>query len=704
MNPETNLPQNDLPADADPMIDALMAEFISEDPRRHALPPDLSDEILSALARLETTASQHSVSGQPASQRTPRSNAPGETAESNSALRMISIAVALAASVLAGAWLVNSGNRPSLKGGSELAGRAEPDLGINSNSPVNNLASEDSAAGHPEKMPPNPDEPTSPGPNAPSSRPLGKSGKGALAESDTSTQPRSRKPLQGIRLDQPERMSDHGLVSDNVPNGNDATDSGRQELLPIASVASQLAKHAEDYWGRLGIEPTPDATNAEVAARTQKRLNVGIQAQWLDDAETLRERFSQRRLAQSIAAQWLVDTTGASPQLVGQEENSELVDHLGQAIASTDKSFGTAFVSLVDGSSSHSDRWFNLVSQGRSGNHRISGMAGHLAQLTMNADLRCVRCHDDMIGRSGTQDDHWGFVALIRQAVRREANQWKVGRPDGIHPTFFELSDGRQRLAAPQVGSSLMQQTEVFDDFQTWTKSLTQSDEFARSIVDSLWALVHGRRLSPAVFDAFAPPADEALDRIRDELAKDLITSDYDVSRTLALIVTSPMNRRSIPEPLLPENSLVASDIDRSNALDRVAAFAAAVERPSSKRSQRIDLALKRVGGKLRLGAGDSLLAQPMLESPKESLSRDRGMTTQQAFIQQLSVDFPGDDATLPVSWLRSIEGYDQQVQHLVYLAGGHDVPSNIAETAQRFRQAGTPESALARLWWVLKN
>jgi len=72
-------------------------------------------------------------------------------------------------------------------------------------------------------------------------------------------------------------------------------------------------------------------------------------------------------------------------------------------------------------------------------------------------------------------------------------------------------------------------------------------------------------------------------------------------------------------------------------------------------------------------------------------------------FGEALGVDFPGGDAPLPVSWLRSIDDYDQQVQHLVYLSGQPRVTAEIRKIAARLKDSGSTESALSRLWWILR-
>ena len=100
------------------------------------------------------------------------------------------------------------------------------------------------------------------------------------------------------------------------------------------------------------------------------------------------------------------------------------------------------------------------------------------------------------------------------------------------------------------------------------------------------------------------------------------------------------------------------------------------------------------------------MLAQPIGANPlsPKSVSKAQARDTALERMRQVSIDFPANDSALPVSWLRSIDDYEQQIQHLVYLSGGEIVPENVKDAAERLKAAGPEESALSRVWWILRN
>ncbi|PNY36188.1 hypothetical protein C2E31_13805 [Rhodopirellula baltica] len=370
-----------------------------------------------------------------------------------------------------------------------------------------------------------------------------------------------------------------------------------------------------------------------------------------------------------------------------------MIQELSQGF-SGDRPIDTTLVSLISGKSEHSGAWYQTI--GRNGSE---GIARRLASLSMNADLRCVRCHDSMIGRNGTQDDYWSFVAMVRSYVHRDNDRWTVRDESHPVPTFFELIDGRQRLATPNASEHLTGQVAI-DDFQAWTQTLRGSQQLSSSLVDSLWKLVHGRPLQPSPVDAFAPPIDDSLNELHRALADDLRASGFDLARTLSLIISSPMATRSVPQELQSETILTTSNDVRSRALDLVTAYAAAVDSPPSSRGDRIEVAMQHSGGRL-LDDG-TLLAQPLLISPtSRDVSANRKPSLSRS--DRISIDYPGDDSEMPVSWIHSIDDFDQKVEHLVYLAGGSQTPERINEVAKQLRENGTEAAALSRIWWILR-
>ena len=263
-------------------------------------------------------------------------------------------------------------------------------------------------------------------------------------------------------------------------------------------------------------------------------------------------------------------------------------------------------------------------------------------------------------------------------------------------PVFYELSDGRQRVADARVPADWLSDTgsRGYQRIQRFAEGLEGSPELASGLVNSLWQLVHGQPLRGRVVDPISAPHNEALQRLETQLTKDLIDSRFNVARTLALIIASPATRRAVPDTLLPENVWVAKQEDTSAAMNAVDAFAAALPTrvflPTSQRSEQV---LRAIGAKID-GTGRESLAQ---------LGRGGSVTAVKKG-KPLAADFPMKAELLPVQWLELIGDEDSQVNHLGYLAGENEVPANVQESVKAMKEAGVDANLLLhRVWWLMK-
>jgi hypothetical protein len=234
----------------------------------------------------------------------------------------------------------------------------------------------------------------------------------------------------------------------------------------------------------------------------------------------------------------------------------------------------------------------------------------------------------------------------------------------------------------------------------------------SRGVVNSLWQLVHGQPLRGRLVDPVTAPQNETLDHLEEYLAEDLIQSRFDVARTLALIITSPATRCGVPEPLRPENALVADESEIREALKAVDAFAAALPpRAAQPMARRLEVAMRAIGAKSELKPqGTPIVAQlnpdslPGGTKPRPKATPTKATPTKPTPTQALSADFPGRADTLPVQWLERIDDEKSQVNHLGYLAGRKELPDGVLQAAELMRDAEVPnELLLHRVWWLLR-
>jgi len=164
-------------------------------------------------------------------------------------------------------------------------------------------------------------------------------------------------------------------------------------------------------------------------------------------------------------------------------------------------------------------------------------------------------------------------------------------------------------------------------------------------------------------------------------------------------MIGTPVARRAVPEALNDDGQVVASSRSRAEAIHAINAFAASL--PIKKRlsvKQRVDQVTRAMGTTLNSG-NPSFVAQAN-DSTGKPLKTNRNTTA-----TFLNDDFPTASDTLPVQWLRLIQGQDSRVDHLAYLADLYELPKEVADVVQ-VMDKGTVEDQnllLQRVWWMLK-
>ncbi len=625
-------------------LDALLAEIHG----RSA--PDLTPQILAQLAQQPRGVA---VEVQP----TGSGIHSRKSAGGQKFVTVLSVVATLAASVMLLIWMHGPAERKPVQQGSEVA--------VNDNEP---LPTESMAQANPlpETMLPTPD-----------------------------TSPPPRRIPRGIPL----VTSDHGnqdSLTTADPAGPIQIAPQSAKSPPITLVAKRVGTELRSYWDAIGMQPTAQTTDEQFAARLAAVLGTEISLESLNDAETLRAELIQPAASRYVAERWLGQVTDGGIMRIDAEARGRLVDEIAESFRAQQR-LDVVLANWISGDSQHTADWYSAMSAAGP-----DTMVHRLASLSMNVDLRCTRCHDAKIEGSGRQEDYWSFAAFFRREVHRAHDgKWTVGTDHSAKPVFYELPDGRQRMVQAAVPSTWLSVAgdRPVEDIQQWARQIVNSPELAHGVVNSLWKLVHGRPLRGGVVDTISAPHHESLDQMEAGLAEDLLQSNFDIARTLALVIHSPAARRSVPQPLRGDNALLASDADLRSARNVVNAFAGALpmrSKPSMK--QRVDLAMRSTGGAIQsIRNNNSINAQADdSDSPGKSRPIERSDDSDSGF--------PTTATDLPVQWLASVEGYQNRVDHLGYLAGFNGVSKEVRQAADAMRQAEEIDETLAlqRVWWLL--
>ena len=453
------------------------------------------------------------------------------------------------------------------------------------------------------------------------------------------------------------------------------------ESEPVELVSRQVTADLQAYWNGVGIAPIGEAPADEVAQRLSMAIGLELPANAIKDPESIQQQLLREGAAEAVATRWLQLVTDGGLSRMDGNSRSGLVAEVAESFRSR-RSLDSLIVGWLSGEQANGPAFLNAMSQ-RDSHHG----ARKLASLTMNVDLRCVRCHDAQIESSGEQADYWSFVALLG------------GRSKKDNPLFYTAVDGREQLAQPGINTRWLAADSSIATIQQWSSSLDGSPQLARGVVNSLWTLVHGQSLTSRAVDAVTAPHHDALSELQRRLTDDLVQSQFDSGRTLALIIASPATRQRVPDALLPQNALVASQEQIDVAMDSVNAFAARLPgQQNLGRKQRIRIAMQRMGG------GFDSVGSPVLAQPNAPLNPKEERRSPAAKLRvEADVDFPDRADGLPVQWLSSIEDRQNQVDHLAYLSGLTNVPEGLRPAISAMQKEADWNLALHRVWWLLR-
>jgi hypothetical protein len=625
-------------------LDVLLEEVFGK-----SVPPDLTDEILSQLVGITQTRSR-SPETDPA-EILPDAPSPKSTTAPSLGRKQIAVAVSLFAA-LAASLLLAFLSRTQLP---------EED-------PASSLAHSDQASDN----------------NLLAQQSPGESND----NSDLGSQTEPTAPPRGIPLAVGPSGSEQPVPQDIIEFAPQKPSSSVEVTLVSTAVAEDMNR----YWNAMGLQPSPQSSAADTAKRLAAALGVELPPESIGDSESIQRELGRPRVAQSIARRWLQRLTQGGLARVDEESRNELIAAVADAFRSK-TSFDRLLANWTGGDDAKISTFYSAFAG--QGEHQ---MMRRLASLTMNVDLRCVQCHDSLIEGTGRQQDYWSFAALFRHELKREQRAWDRRRPDTpAGRTYYTLPDGREQLAEPAVAARWVAQPEPITSLSQWSSSLVGSEQLARGVVNSLWQLVHDQPLRGRVIDTVAAPHHESLDRLEQRLTEDLVESQFDIGRTLALIIASPSGNRSVPEALLPENALAATDVDIRAATELVNAFAAASP-PRNRLSldRRIDVAMRRTGLDID-GDNNTVLAQGSGNPP---VAPNRPLVRR----PEKGGDFPSRATSLPVQWISNIDSERSQIEHLGYLSGMSQAPEKFIDAAEAIRGADEDwQLTLQRVWWLVR-
>ncbi len=482
--------------------------------------------------------------------------------------------------------------------------------------------------------------------------------------------PKSR-PREGLPLvrnqpaielsDAPENHSSEERV---VANQQPVSMEGSRRL-------TEFNQSLATYWSRLGVTPAALLNETELSSRVKDRFGASPALASKEDCSQLASRLVER-LLRDIPLQ--------------AEAREKMLDQATLAIENGDR-----FDELVS-------RW--VADDSLLDRRKPEQLAQGLATNLLGVDATCAHCHDSPVDGRFAQHDFWSLAAVFAPADRSQL--------------FYELADGRQRIAEPRLperwmGESANDQTSDLTDLKIkFSKALVGNRALAGAIANRIWEVGFGAPLVSLASDPLAPPRDDALQTSHAMLTDAILASQFDIRVATRLVMASDAMQRGQSELFASGRWRVASEaaiIQESLAQRTFAAAAPSIGKTG--RDHILAMMEARIGTSPReLGTSPAVLAQPSISDTAPAPSAP---TVEKPRPEEyLWAQWIADRELLRDSWLHWIENQDQQQRHALYAANINSL-NNEAELLKRLsapsdNEAIAADNANDRLLWVLRK
>jgi hypothetical protein len=320
-----------------------------------------------------------------------------------------------------------------------------------------------------------------------------------------------------------------------------------------AASQSLVDEHLVAQWQRLDIEPSPPATDTEFIRRAT--LDIcgtlptpdEVQAYVGDTRLNKRARLIDRLLgrpeyASYFALQWadILQNRGRGYSTSRQRAGTALFAGWIRDCIASNMSYDRFVSEILTATGSQETNpptvWYRTV-------RTTKDYVDSVSQAFLGVRVQCAQCHHHPAER-WSQDDYYGLASVFARAGR------KGGFADAEVPTneIIYLADEGQ-VVHPRTGQVMRPRPLGGPDFtlsqyddprRSLAEWITAPDNpyFARTMVNRMWGHFFGRGIIHPIDDARStnPPSNPEL---LDALARDFVTSGYDVKHLIRVICNS---------------------------------------------------------------------------------------------------------------------------------------------------------------------
>ncbi len=474
----------------------------------------------------------------------------------------------------------------------------------------------------------------------------------------------------------------------NVERLASGFDSGPNSEALAANHVEVLAKfndQIKNYWDHVGVTAATPINDMEWADRIEDRF--GARPNLTVDGKLANAMLLTAKDCEPLAVRIVRQLFRNVP--LAPDSRERMIAEATETIV-LGKRFDELISRWVTDASLFDHKRPELVSQG-------------LATNLLDADASCARCHDSPVDRRFVQDDYWALASVFAPVDRA--------------PMFYELTDGRQRVAESRIparwlGSETSQQPSSLDSHassrEQLSKRLVGNRNLAQAIANRIWEIGFGAPLVSRASDPIAPPRDDALQKSHTALSDAIIKSNFDIRFAAKLVMASEAMRRGQSELYASGRWRVANDEAIANDSLVQRTFAAAlVKRPRVSNDRLLAMMGSRIGQVPRaLGASDTVLAQPAIGAESKQIGVAAPEKPRDE--EYLWAAWVGDRKQLRDSWLHWIKDPAEQQRHAYYAVNmsppksDEDFASLLVSPADEKSVAA--ENATDRLLWVLRQ
>ncbi|MEQ8786780.1 MAG: DUF1553 domain-containing protein [Pirellulaceae bacterium] len=327
----------------------------------------------------------------------------------------------------------------------------------------------------------------------------------------------------------------------------------------VQSVVQRVDRLLAQHWARLNVTPAGDADDATILRRLTLDLagRIPTREEWLayrdEPAADKREGLVDRLLTGPEFPLHLANVLDAAVQ--GRDAgDGDFLSYLRRALDQR-RGWDEMYRNMLVGpwetdEQKQADRFLTRRVKD------LDRMSTDAARAFFGVDISCAKCHDHPLVIDWSQDHYYGMLSFFSRTTggkggiseKKQAEvKFLAGGQEKTARMMFLTGQTFDDAAAPQDADKEDKKEKGEGEVlggrrQLVEASLAERSFFSRNIANRLWHYFFGRGLVQPV-DQMHSENEPAIPELLALLADDLVEHDYDLRRTIRILVSSRVYR-----------------------------------------------------------------------------------------------------------------------------------------------------------------